>query len=102
MVVCMAIGIMFGCVWAGIASKGQMRYGFVTLGAWGIVISLSLLAALGATEGIVAGAKQKPVDVAVVVEANLLAESATKTAATSSPAAEGESFVSVLVPKSGF
>ena len=53
MVVCMAIGIMFGCLWAGSASRGQIRFGFVTLGAWGIVGCLSALALISAREGTV-------------------------------------------------
>jgi MFS family permease len=46
-----AIGIMLGCLWAGQRSKGPIGYGFVTLGAWGIVICLLGLAFLGAIEG---------------------------------------------------
>ncbi len=55
MVVCMAVGIMFGCLWAGSASRGRIRFGFVTLGAWGIVGCLSALALIGAREGTVVG-----------------------------------------------
>ena len=48
LVVCMAMGIMVGCLWAGRASRGAIRFGFVTLGAWGIVGCLSALAWIGA------------------------------------------------------
>jgi acyl-[acyl-carrier-protein]-phospholipid O-acyltransferase/long-chain-fatty-acid--[acyl-carrier-protein] ligase len=50
--VCMAIGIMVGCLWAGIASKGKFRTSFVKAGAWGVVACLSGLAAFGSTAGV--------------------------------------------------
>jgi MFS family permease len=50
--VCMAIGIMVGCLWAGGASRGKIRTGFVKLGAWGIVACLSALAAFGSVAGV--------------------------------------------------
>jgi acyl-[acyl-carrier-protein]-phospholipid O-acyltransferase/long-chain-fatty-acid--[acyl-carrier-protein] ligase len=99
MVVCMAIGIMFGCVWAGTASKGQIRIGFVTLGAWGIVASLSLLAVLGATKGSMAGVDQPASDTATtVVDTSSSVRSSEANRATH----EAESFGSVLVPKDPF
>ena len=51
MVVCMAIGIMFGCIWAGQTSGGRIRFDFVKRGAWGIVACLAGVAAMGAIEG---------------------------------------------------
>jgi MFS family permease len=50
--VCMAIGIMVGCLAAGGLSRGKIRTGFVKLGAWGIVACLSGLAALGSAAGV--------------------------------------------------
>lgn len=50
--VCMAIGIMVGCIWAGAASRGKFRTGFVQLGAWGIVACFCGLAAMGSTAGV--------------------------------------------------
>jgi acyl-[acyl-carrier-protein]-phospholipid O-acyltransferase/long-chain-fatty-acid--[acyl-carrier-protein] ligase len=98
MVVCMAIGIMFGCLWAGTASKGQIRFGFVTLGAWGIVASLSFLAVLGATEGALAGVVRAD-NAPIVIEGSSLAEASPE---TNRQTHEAESFGSVLVPKSPF
>jgi MFS family permease len=50
--VCMAVGIMVGCLWAGGAARGKIRVGFVKLGAWGIVACLSGLAAVGSVTGV--------------------------------------------------
>jgi MFS family permease len=50
--VCMAGGIMVGCLWAGAASRGKFRTGFVQLGAWGIVACFCGLAALGSAAGV--------------------------------------------------
>jgi acyl-[acyl-carrier-protein]-phospholipid O-acyltransferase/long-chain-fatty-acid--[acyl-carrier-protein] ligase len=50
--VCMAIGIMVGCLWAGGAARGKIRTGFVKLGAWGIVACLGGLAAIGSATGV--------------------------------------------------
>ncbi|HET6328492.1 MAG TPA: MFS transporter [Planctomycetaceae bacterium] len=50
--VCMAVGIMVGCLWAGGASRGKIRTGFVSLGAWGMVACLSGLAAMGSAAGV--------------------------------------------------
>lgn len=102
LVVCMAIGIMFGCLWAGGASKGRIRFGFVTLGAWGIVVCLAALAVLGAGEGS-----------AVSTERSTAATDSTTTASAQTSAAgasvgemvkplQPESFVAVLVPSSRF
>jgi acyl-[acyl-carrier-protein]-phospholipid O-acyltransferase/long-chain-fatty-acid--[acyl-carrier-protein] ligase len=100
MVVCMAIGIMFGCLWAGTASKGQIRVGFVTLGAWGIVACLSLLAVLGATEGSVLPAADSAADAtSAAAEASSIAGAS---AAGNREAPQGESFAAVLMPKSLF
>jgi acyl-[acyl-carrier-protein]-phospholipid O-acyltransferase/long-chain-fatty-acid--[acyl-carrier-protein] ligase len=56
--VCMAIGIMVGCLSAGGASKGRIRFEFVTMGAWGIFLCLIGAAALGSTTGIVLKTEQ--------------------------------------------
>jgi acyl-[acyl-carrier-protein]-phospholipid O-acyltransferase/long-chain-fatty-acid--[acyl-carrier-protein] ligase len=48
--ICMAVGIMAGCLWAGKASQGRIRFDFVIRGAWGIVLCLVSLAAMGAFE----------------------------------------------------
>jgi acyl-[acyl-carrier-protein]-phospholipid O-acyltransferase/long-chain-fatty-acid--[acyl-carrier-protein] ligase len=96
LVVCMAIGIMFGCLWAGGASKGRIRFGFVTLGAWGIVVCLAALAFLGAGEG------------SAVSTERSAATSLAQTSAAGPSAGEmitppqPESFVAVLVPSSRF
>jgi MFS family permease len=50
--VCMAIGIMVGCLLAGALSRGKIRSGLVQLGAWGIVACLGALAAIGSSAGI--------------------------------------------------
>ncbi len=50
--VCMAIGIMVGCLWAGGAARGKIRTGFVKFGAWGIVACLGALAAIGSATGV--------------------------------------------------
>jgi acyl-[acyl-carrier-protein]-phospholipid O-acyltransferase/long-chain-fatty-acid--[acyl-carrier-protein] ligase len=44
---CMGIGIAIGCVLAGKLSKGRMRFGLVTVGAWGLVAGFLLAAAIG-------------------------------------------------------
>jgi MFS family permease len=50
--VCMAIGIMFGCLSAGAMSRGKFRTGFVKFGAWGVVACLAGLAAIGTLRGV--------------------------------------------------
>ncbi len=102
LVVCMAIGIMFGCLWAGRASKGRIRFGFVTLGAWGIVGCLSALALLGAREG--SAVSMEHSGVAADASAAPLAQSsaAGSSASESVKASPSESFVAVLVPSSRF
>ncbi|MEX0700609.1 MAG: MFS transporter [Planctomycetales bacterium] len=47
MMACMGIGIAIGCVVAGKASHERVSFRLVTVGAWGIVISLGAVAALG-------------------------------------------------------
>lgn len=47
MAACMGIGIAFGCVLAGKLSKGRMRFGLVTAGAWGLIVGFLLAAAIG-------------------------------------------------------
>jgi MFS family permease len=99
MVVCMAMGIMVGCLWAGRASRGKFRLGMVTLGAWGIVGSLSGLAIFGASQGTVITADSTGT-------AASQKGSTTQTSTDESPAkpgnSEGESFTSVLLPSSRF
>jgi acyl-[acyl-carrier-protein]-phospholipid O-acyltransferase/long-chain-fatty-acid--[acyl-carrier-protein] ligase len=47
LVACMGVGIAVGCAIAGKASGRRVRFGLVTLGAWGIAACLLALAALG-------------------------------------------------------
>jgi MFS family permease len=100
MVVCMAVGIMFGCLWAGSASRGRIRFGFVTLGAWGIVGCLSALALIGARQGTVVGSDRAAADSTAASLPVAAAESATLAATSTAP--EPESFVAVLMPSSRF
>jgi MFS family permease len=100
LVVCMAIGIMFGCLWAGRASRGRIRFGFVTLGAWGIVGCLSALALLGAGEGSAVSAQ--PANVAVSAAPLAQASAAESSASEGTKSSQPESFAAVLVPSSRF
>ncbi len=98
MAVCMAIGIMVGCIGAGKASTGKIRFGFVTMGAWGIVVCLAAAAFLSAGRGAVA--TQAALDTGVQEPAG----QASMTAGVDNryePRA-AESFVEILVPKSRF
>ena len=99
MVVCMAIGIMVGCLWAGRASVGKFRRGMVTLGAWGIVGSLSGLAFLSAGEGTVISAESAS---AADSKKGSVSQSSAAESSASPVDSEGESFTSVLVPSSRF
>lgn len=50
---CMGIGIAMGCVLAGRLSKGRMRFGLVTAGAWGLIacfIAATFIGYLGTAE----------------------------------------------------
>jgi acyl-[acyl-carrier-protein]-phospholipid O-acyltransferase/long-chain-fatty-acid--[acyl-carrier-protein] ligase len=100
MVVCMAIGIMVGCLWAGRASRGKIRFGLVTLGAWGIVGCLSGLAVFSAREGIVMSAEPAP------GSGEHERVGGSQSAPVQSPAnersPEGESVASVIVPSTQF
>jgi MFS family permease len=102
MVACMAIGIMVGCLWAGRASRGQIRFGFVKLGAWGIVGCLSALAVFSAGEGSLVAPET------TVASADSAAASGSPTSTPGStgkgslPVSEPESFAAVLVPSSSF
>jgi MFS family permease len=106
MVVCMAIGIMFGCLWAGSASRGKIRFGFVKLGAWGIVVCLSALALLGAGEGSVVSTGATPTAAPTASESSRAIDSQTSVGRTvadgSETSSQPESFVAVLVPGSRF
>jgi MFS family permease len=84
MVVCMAIGIMCGCIWAGNASRGRIRFGLVTLGAWGIVACLAGLAFLGD------------------IQDSMLSTGAPAAATAAQSAIEPESFAAVLMPLGTF
>ena len=44
---CMGVGIAAGCLLAGRLSKGRMRFGLVTAGAWGMIAAFLLAAAIG-------------------------------------------------------
>ncbi|HEV8069639.1 MAG TPA: MFS transporter [Planctomycetaceae bacterium] len=99
--VCMAIGIMVGCLWAGIASKGKFRTGFVKVGAWGVVASLSGLAAVGSTAGVTL-VRSTPVSSASSKEPKSTgAESAAQDDGVATAPA-GESLVVMLRPTSLF
>ncbi len=47
MAACMGIGIAVGCVLAGRLSRGRMRFGLVTGGAWGLIAGFLCAAAIG-------------------------------------------------------
>jgi acyl-[acyl-carrier-protein]-phospholipid O-acyltransferase/long-chain-fatty-acid--[acyl-carrier-protein] ligase len=47
MAACMGVGIAIGCVLAGRLSRGRMRFGLVTAGAWGLIVGFLLAAAVG-------------------------------------------------------
>jgi len=44
---CMGVGIAIGCIWAGKASKKKVNPRLVTVGAWGIAVSLFALSWIG-------------------------------------------------------
>ncbi|HEX6987126.1 MAG TPA: MFS transporter, partial [Planctomycetaceae bacterium] len=48
MAACMGIGIAGGCVLAGRLSKGRVRFGLITAGAWGLIAGFLAAAAIGA------------------------------------------------------
>jgi MFS family permease len=100
--VCMAVGIMVGCLWAGGAARGKIRVGFVKLGAWGIVVCLSGLAVIGSVAG-VSLTPSKAASEAGSSETAKAAESPIgETSATPSPARTPESVVEMLRPTSLF
>jgi acyl-[acyl-carrier-protein]-phospholipid O-acyltransferase/long-chain-fatty-acid--[acyl-carrier-protein] ligase len=103
--VCMAIGIMVGCLSAGSASKGRIRFEFVTLGAWGIVLCLAALAAVGSRLGVpLEGDNQSTTKAAARVENEVAAaEAQPAEAAASSPSTDRspESTAQILSAKSG-
>ena len=43
------VGIMFGCLLAGFLSKGKVSFRLMNVGAWGLVITLGILAPWGPT-----------------------------------------------------
>lgn len=47
MAACMGIGIAIGCVIAGRLSRGRMRFGLVTVGAWGLIAAFLVATAIG-------------------------------------------------------
>lgn len=47
MMACMGVGIALGCLVAGKASHGRVSFRLVTVGAWGIVLSLAAVAGMG-------------------------------------------------------
>jgi len=47
MAACMGVGIAIGCVLAGRYSRGRMRFGLVTAGAWGLIAGFLIAAAIG-------------------------------------------------------
>lgn len=107
MVVCMAMGIMVGCLWAGRASRGKIRFGFVRLGAWGIVGCLSALAFAGARQGAVVSTEtdRAPADstAAQTSGANARQTSVADGSAPANPLGRApESFLAVLSPQGPF
>ena len=99
MVVCMAIGIMVGCILAGRASRGQIRSGLVTLGAWGIVACLTAVALVSAREGVVVTAKSAPATASATTESQVAGKSTTQ---KDSQESEEESILDVVMPRNGF
>jgi acyl-[acyl-carrier-protein]-phospholipid O-acyltransferase/long-chain-fatty-acid--[acyl-carrier-protein] ligase len=101
--VCMAVGIMIGCLWAGGAARGKIRTGFVKLGAWGIVACLSGLAALGSATGVSLAQTTPAPGASSSGETNSASKESTKQQATSdSTELTGESLVDMLRPTSTF
>jgi len=47
MAACMGVGIAVGCVLSGKLSRGRIEFRLVTLGAWGLVIHLLIVGAIG-------------------------------------------------------
>ncbi len=47
MAACMGVGIAFGCIIAGRLSHNRVNFKLVTIGAWGIVLCLVLMAGIG-------------------------------------------------------
>ena len=47
MAACMGVGIAIGCVLAGRLSRGRMRFGLVTVGAWGLIATFLAATAIG-------------------------------------------------------
>ncbi len=47
MAACMGVGISFGCILAGRASRKRVNFKLVTIGAWGIVICLVVMYGFG-------------------------------------------------------
>jgi MFS family permease len=100
--VCMAVGIMVGCLWAGGASRGKIRTGFVRVGAWGVVACLFGLAALGSVAGVTL-AQSKPTSGATSKPTQRSSpESGHDQRAQASPALSGESLGQMLRPTSRF
>jgi hypothetical protein len=101
--VCMAVGIMVGCLWAGGAARGKIRTGFVKLGAWGIVACLSGLAVLGSATGVsLAQTAPAPGASSSGETKSTSKESIKQQAAGDSTELTGESLVDMLRPTSTF
>ena len=47
MAACMGVGIAIGCVLAGRLSQGRLRFGLVTIGAWGLIATFLVATAIG-------------------------------------------------------
>lgn len=47
MAACMGVGISLGCVVAGRASRKRVNFKLVTIGAWGLVVCLAVMAGFG-------------------------------------------------------
>jgi hypothetical protein len=100
--VCMAVGIMVGCLWAGGAARGKIRVGFVKLGAWGIVVCLSGLAVIGSVAGVSLTPSKATSEAGSSETAKAAEIPAGETSATSLPVRAPESVVEMLRPTSLF
>ena len=96
--VCMGVGIAIGCVLTGKLSKKRLRFEFVTIGAWGLMLGLVAVTALDTC--LSSPPVEKPSGSPVrssnsvdIVEGNNLLDSA-------SDRVQPESFAALLVPLS--
>jgi MFS family permease len=100
--VSMAVGIMVGCLWAGAASRGRFRTGFVTLGAFGIVACFCGLAALASTAGVALSSSEPASASDAEKTKDALADSGKPEAPAQSAERSSESLIEILRPKDLF